>query len=81
MVWTGLLLVVPAGLHRGSSSTAPDNATLVYKRGEWASPFVVLKGIPKVWYQAIRAMPLLPGLGVLGQDVRPVPSFCTLQPS
>ena len=47
-IWAGSLLVVPAGLHKGSTNATVDNATLVYKRGEWASPFAVLKGILKV---------------------------------
>ena len=42
--------MVPAGLHKGSTSGTVDNATLVYKRGEWASPFMTLKGIPKVFF-------------------------------
>lgn len=44
----GSMLVVPAGLHMGSANGTLDNATLIYKRGEWASPFSVLKGISKV---------------------------------
>ena len=47
-VSAGALLVVPAGLHKGSANGIVDNATLVYKRGEWASPFIVLKGMSKV---------------------------------
>lgn len=44
----GALLVVPAGLHKASANGTVDNATLIYKRGEWASPFIVLKGMSKV---------------------------------